>query len=70
MLGVREDDEGGRGCCFFFVVQFATRSLFDVFLARDMFRTLAVADSDFLHLEASVKRPCKAMAIAPQNEFT
>ena len=53
-----------------FFVQFATRSLFDVFLARDMFRTLAVADSDFLHLEASVKRPCKAMAIAPQNEFT
>ena len=33
-----------------------------------MFRTLAVADSDFLRLEASVKQPCKA--IAPQNEFT
>ena len=56
------------GVAVFFWVQFATRSLFDVFLARDMFRTLAVADSDFLHLEASVKRPCKT--ITPQNEFT
>ena len=34
MLGVREDDEGGKGLLFF--VQFATRSLFDVFLARDI----------------------------------